>query len=243
MNNYCAEPQAHPDRCGCKPDAFQIARHSKRLVEQQRERIAALEDECERLADELDRKSVITGDYIARCQRLAAENARLSNSLLAITTRHFAESWKKRTSDAELEQYLSAGIAQLEAECERLRGEISDLHTTMMAAAVEIQEHWAAHCDEDGYGPNNLMYRLENGIAAQYGYTAQTIVRLEAERDTLAAPAAGQGVSALAEALERTAAAETAMRTILDFSDSEMRDGDAARDIALDFLNTRGCHE
>lgn len=34
---------------------------------------AALEAECERLADELDRKSVITGDYIARCQRLAAE--------------------------------------------------------------------------------------------------------------------------------------------------------------------------
>ena len=27
---------------GCKPDAFQIARHSRRLVEQQRERIAAL---------------------------------------------------------------------------------------------------------------------------------------------------------------------------------------------------------
>ena len=49
MTNYCAQPQAHPDRCGCKPDAFQIARHSRRLVEQQRERIAALEAECERL--------------------------------------------------------------------------------------------------------------------------------------------------------------------------------------------------
>ena len=81
--------------------------------------------------------------------------------------------------------------AALEAECERLRGEISDLHTTMMAAAVEIQEHWATHCDEDGYGPNNLMYRLENGIAAQYGYTAQTIVRLEAERDAMAAKLEG----------------------------------------------------
>lgn len=78
-----------------------------------------------------------------------------------------------------------ADYAALEAECERLRGEISDLHTTMMAAAVEIQEHWAAHCDEEGYGPANLMHRLENGIAAQYGYTAQTIVRLEAERAAL----------------------------------------------------------
>ena len=72
---HCNEPQAHPDRCGCQPDAFQIARHSKRLVEQQRERIAALEAECERLADALDRQSVITGDYIARCQRLADELA------------------------------------------------------------------------------------------------------------------------------------------------------------------------
>lgn len=66
-----------------------------------------------------------------------------------------------------------------------LREEISDLHTTMMAAAVEIQEHWQAHCDEEGYGPANLMHRLERGIAAQYGYTAQTVVQIEAERDTL----------------------------------------------------------
>lgn len=52
---------------------------------------------------------------------LEAECTRLKNSLLAITARHFAESWKKRTSDAELEQYLSAGIAQLEAERDALR--------------------------------------------------------------------------------------------------------------------------
>ena len=72
-------------------------------------------------------------------------------------------------------------------EAEALRGEISDLHTTMMAAAVEIQEHWAAHCDEEGYGPANLMHRLERGIASQYGYTARTLVMVEAERDALAA--------------------------------------------------------
>ena len=56
-------------------------------------------------------------DYAA----LEAECERLQNLLLAITTRHFAEGWKKRTSDAELEQYLSAGIAQLEAERDTLR--------------------------------------------------------------------------------------------------------------------------
>ena len=83
-------------------------------------------------------------------------------------------------------QGLLADCAALEAECERLRGEISDLHTTMMAAAVEIQEHWAAHCDEEGYGPANLMHRLERGIASQYGYTAQALVQLKAERDALA---------------------------------------------------------
>lgn len=67
-----------------------------------------------------------------------------------------------------------------------LREEISDLHTTMMAAAVEIQEHWQAHCDEEGYGPVNLMHRLERGIASLYGYTARTLVQAEAERDKLA---------------------------------------------------------
>lgn len=55
-------------------------------------------------------------DYAA----LEAENARLQNALLEITARRFAESWKKRTSDAKLEQYLSAGIAQLEAERDKL---------------------------------------------------------------------------------------------------------------------------
>lgn len=29
------------------------------------------------------------------------------------------------------------------------------------AAAVEIEEHWDAHCGEDGYGPSNLLYRLQ----------------------------------------------------------------------------------
>ena len=36
---------------------------------------AAIEAECDRLREALDRQSVITGDYIARCQRLADELA------------------------------------------------------------------------------------------------------------------------------------------------------------------------
>ena len=91
----------------------------------------------------------------------------------------------------EVEALQAWGFTALDAMADaqraiaELREEISDLHTTMMAAAVEIQEHWQAHCDEEGYGPANLMNRLERGIAAQYGYTAQTVVQIEAERDTL----------------------------------------------------------
>ncbi len=62
-----------------------------------------------------------------------------------------------------------------------------NLRTVMMAAAVEITEHWDAHCDKDGYGPANLVRRLENGYPSQYGYDAQTVVRLEKERDELLA--------------------------------------------------------
>lgn len=57
--------------------------------------------------------------------------------------------------------------------------EIKNLHSVMMAAAVEITEHWDAHCDEEGYGPANLVRRLENCYPAQYGYDAETVVRME----------------------------------------------------------------
>lgn len=38
------------------------------------------------------------------------------NTLLALTTRHFAESWSRHSTDAKLDEYLSAGIAQLQEE-------------------------------------------------------------------------------------------------------------------------------
>lgn len=74
MNNHCTQPQAHPDRCGCEPDAFQIARHSKRLVEQQQERIAALEAERDRLCSAL-RKVLATHDYHTDDGEAASEEA------------------------------------------------------------------------------------------------------------------------------------------------------------------------
>lgn len=81
--------------------------------------------------------------------------------------------------------------------------EIANLKTTMIAAAEEIAAHWNAHCDAEGYGPANLMHRLERGIAAEYGYTAGNWARMTAERNALRAEnfalAAGQCVNATAD--------------------------------------------
>ena len=81
---------------------------------------------------------------------LEVECERLKNALLAITARHFAESWKNRTSDAELEQYLSAGIAQLEAERDSLRAELEqsrDLIVEMSkhCNATALVANWLGH--------------------------------------------------------------------------------------------------
>ena len=55
----------------------------------------------------------------------------------------------------------------------------------MIAAAEEIQAHWPAHCDDEGYGPANLMRRLEEGIPSQYAYTAGDLERIRAEAEAL----------------------------------------------------------
>lgn len=61
-----------------------------------------------------------------------------------------------------------------------LQNECIELRQVMVAAAEEIHEHWKAHCDEEGYGPANLMRRLEQGIAVCYpGYTIGAFQKLE----------------------------------------------------------------
>lgn len=73
---------------------------------------------------------------------------------------------------------MSDDVHELQSQVERLTKEndakariIEKLKTVMVAAAEEIQEHWAAHCDDEGYGPSNLMHRLKAGLAADYcGY-------------------------------------------------------------------------
>ena len=75
--------------------------------------------------------------------------------------------------------------AQAAAEISRLRAEAAELRSVMIAAAEEIQAHWPAHCDDEGYGPANLMRRLEEGIPSQYAYTAGDFERLRAEAEAL----------------------------------------------------------
>jgi len=64
----------------------------------------------------------------------------------------------------------------LERERDEWRMKAVDLHKANMAmectgialksmcaaAAAEIEEQWDAHCDGEGYGPANLMYRLRS---------------------------------------------------------------------------------
>lgn len=103
-----------------------------------------------------------------------------------MTSQHDRDSRELR----ELCAQRDAARATVRQQAERiaeLEAKIADLHTTMMAAAVEIHEHWDAHCDAEGYGPANLMHRLERGIASQYGYDAKTLQRVESERDQLRA--------------------------------------------------------
>ena len=62
-----------------------------------------------------------------------------------------------------------------------------ELKTVMIAAAEEIMSFWPAHCDSDGYGPANLLRRLEKGIASRYAYSAGDFEKLHAEVDRLEA--------------------------------------------------------
>lgn len=70
-----------------------------------------------------------------------------------------------------------------------LRAEVASLKTVMVAAAEEISAHWQAHCDAEGYGPQNLVRRLEEGIPSEYGYTAGAFAALRAEVKGLRADA------------------------------------------------------
>ena len=89
------------------------------------------------------------------------------------------------TVSAAAHKILQDSTDSLRAEVERLKRENANLRSVMIAAAEEIHEHWDAHCDSDGYGPANLMRRLEAGIPSEYAYKAGDFARMRAEVERL----------------------------------------------------------
>lgn len=74
----------------------------------------------------------------------------------------------------------------LNYEVEQLKKENENLRSVMVAAAEEIKAHWQSHCDNEGYGPTNLVHRLENGIAANYpGYKFGAFTELQSKLSQL----------------------------------------------------------
>lgn len=91
-----------------------------------------------------------------------------------------------------VDREIAAELRRLHAENDELRSamvaaaeEINELRSVMVAAAEEIAAHWDAHCNEEGYGPSNLMHRLEEGIPSQYSYTAGAFADLQRQRSAL----------------------------------------------------------
>lgn len=100
-----------------------------------------------------------------------------------VTTRDglWLGAWDKEAFAAYTQAAIDAAVAEA-------RAEIANLKTVMIAAAEEIAAHWDAHCDTDGYGPQNLMRRLEEGIPSEYGYTAGAFAELKAKAEARAVP-------------------------------------------------------
>ena len=90
----------------------------------------------------------------------------------------------RQQAAAELRRLYQLSMDQ-HTEIYGLRAEARLLKTVMIAAAEEIAAHWDAHCDEEGYGPANLMHRLEKGIASEYAYKAGDFARLQEENKDL----------------------------------------------------------
>lgn len=82
----------------------------------------------------------------------------------------------------QMMQRANDEIKSLRQRVAELEKERDEAFTVMVAAAEEISAHWEAHCDEEGYGPANLMHRLEHGIATLYpSYTAGAFAACQAD--------------------------------------------------------------
>lgn len=125
-------------------------------------------------------------DYktLEQCKDKAAKEKRWSGHdeylqwILQQDMYHVALEYYDKSAELYASQYIE--------ELKRVEEENNNLRSVMIAAAEEIQSQWQAHCDKDGYGPSNLMHRLEKGIAAYYsGYNAGQFTKLEEENRKL----------------------------------------------------------
>jgi len=67
-------------------------------------------------------------------------------------------------------------VQDLEKELIEAKQEITRLESLCGAAAEEIEENWNKLCDEEGYGPCNLLNRLKGNIGG--GYTGPYVDEL-----------------------------------------------------------------
>lgn len=82
--------------------------------------------------------------------------------------------------------YACEHCGEMKRQLAEAKADNKEMLSVMMAAAVEIKEHWDAHCDAEGYGPANLLRRLETGVTGGgYGYTAETVVDMQAEIEAM----------------------------------------------------------
>lgn len=87
-----------------------------------------------------------------------------------------------------LHQNSPAAASFLRGYITGLQSRIFELQEVMVAAAEEIKSHWDAHCDKDGYGPVNLIRRLETALGCNYpGYSAGEFAKMQSEIEHLRA--------------------------------------------------------
>ena len=135
----------------------QLSEEDKKRIEEQAEKY------CLKIGDH-DVTNGIVGEPFETTFSHFIRGAKYENAHLSKTIRE---------KDEKLKALEMADNIMLTAKNE----EIANIKSVIIAAAEEIQKHWQSHCDEDGYGPANLMRRLEKGIPSQYGYTAGAFMR------------------------------------------------------------------
>lgn len=108
-----------------------------------------------------------------------------------MTTRELEAMRELAPWSTEIDQ-IKAELAAEKAKVARLEKEAENYRSVMIAAAEEIDAFWDAHCDAEGYGPANLMHRLERGIPAEYGYKVGMFNEMQKRIDDLTAQLAAK---------------------------------------------------